>query len=132
MAKLAPRTGSLHCYRDPAELAEQTATALAELITTVTETGRPFRVALSGGSTPQRLYRLLAKMDLPWDSIHWFWGDERNVPHDHGESNYRMVREALLDRVPVPPETVFPVPIQVDDPAKAARDYDQILRDEAE
>lgn len=59
-----------------------------------------FHVALSGGSTPKRLFGLLAAMGkdaLPWDRIHLWWGDERNVPPDHEKSNYRMTKQALLD-----------------------------------
>lgn len=87
-----------------------------------------FRVALSGGSTPKRLYELLSAEDLPWSQIEWFWGDERNVPHEDADSNFRMVREALLDRVAVPEANIFPVPVDVSDPAGAARGYDQTLQ----
>jgi 6-phosphogluconolactonase len=65
-----------------------------------------FTMALAGGSTPRGLYRLLADAGqpyrgrLPWEAIHLFFGDERPVPPDHPDSNYRMAREALLDRVP--------------------------------
>ena len=65
-----------------------------------------FSVALSGGTTPRTLYERLAappyRDSFPWDRTHWFWGDERFVPHDDPRSNYRMVREALLSRVPIP------------------------------
>ena len=70
------------------------------------EANRQFAVALSGGSTPRRLYELLSgppyREAFPWARTHWFWGDERFVPHDSPESNYRMVREAMLARAPVP------------------------------
>lgn len=87
-----------------------------------------FRVSLSGGSTPQRLYRALVRSGLDLTKVHWFWGDERNVPHDHSESNYRMVAEALLNPGEVPLSTVFGVPVDQDDPAKAARQYESTLR----
>ena len=87
-----------------------------------------FRVSLSGGSTPQRLYQALVRSGLDLTKVHWFWGDERNVPHDHSESNYRMVAEALLNPGEVPPSTVFAVPVDQDDPAKAARQYESTLR----
>ena len=93
----------------------------------VAERGR-CTVSLSGGSTPKGLYRLLAGRDLPSDRIEWFWGDERNVPPDHSESNFRMVREALLDHVSVPPENIHPVPIDSADPASAAHRYEAVLR----
>lgn len=59
-----------------------------------------FHVALSGGSTPKKLFELLAakgRAAAPWDQIHLWWGDERNVPPDHEKSNYRMTKQALLD-----------------------------------
>jgi len=66
-----------------------------------------FAIALSGGSTPKGVYSLLAEAnDLPWDKIHFFFGDERDVPPTDPESNYRMANESLLSRVPVPPGNV--------------------------
>lgn len=85
-------------------------------------------ISLSGGSTPKRMYELLAESDLPWDRLHLFWGDERNVPHDHADSNYRMVREAWLNQVAVPQSNVHPVPVDVGDPATAAKQYDREIR----
>jgi len=74
----------------------------------------PFRVSLSGGSTPKTLYGLLASDDFrkrfPWPKVEWYWGDERFVPYDHLESNFRMTREAMLSKAPVPPENIHPVP----------------------
>lgn len=71
-------------------------------------------VALSGGSTPKLLYQMLAAPPLrdtvPWARIHWFWGDERFVPPDDPKSNFRMVREAMLNTAPVPPANIHPVP----------------------
>ena len=73
-----------------------------------------FRVSLSGGSTPKTLYTLLAsdafRERFPWHRVSWYWGDERFVPHDHPDSNYRMTREAMLAKAPVPPENIHPVP----------------------
>jgi len=60
-----------------------------------------FYAGLSGGNTPRELYRRLQPNDLPWDTVDLFFGDERCVPRDHELSNFRMVRESLLDRVPV-------------------------------
>ena len=88
-----------------------------------------FRVSLSGGSTPRRVYEMLAERDLPWDLIHLFWGDERNVPYDHADSNFAMVRTTLLSKVDIPQENIHPVPVDVQSPAKAAEQYDQILQD---
>jgi 6-phosphogluconolactonase len=91
----------------------------------------PFRVSLSGGSTPKTLYGLLAsdafRQRFPWRRVFWYWGDERFVPYDHPESNYRMTREAMLDKAPVPPENIHPVPFG-DSPDAAARSYEQTLQ----
>lgn len=68
-----------------------------------------FRIALAGGGTPERVYERLAALDLDWAAWHVWWSDEREVPPDHGDSNERMARRALLDRVPVPEEQVHPL-----------------------
>src|SRR6187551_3667389 len=66
-----------------------------------------FTISLAGGETPRHLYELLATTpDIDWPRVHVFWGDERCVPPDHAESNYRMAREALLAHVPIVPEHV--------------------------
>jgi 6-phosphogluconolactonase len=95
--------------------ADAVAVRAAELLTATLATTRgPAAVCLSGGSTPKRLYTLLAtpawRARIPWERVHWFWGDERCVPHDHPDSNYGMTRAALLDSVNVPPANVHPVP----------------------
>lgn len=91
----------------------------------------PFRVSLSGGSTPKTLYGLLASDEFagrfPWHSVSWFWGDERFVAHDHPDSNYRMARQAMLDKAPVPPQNIHPVPVD-GTPDSAARRYEQTLQ----
>jgi 6-phosphogluconolactonase len=89
-----------------------------------------FRVSLSGGSTPKTLYELLASDEFshrfPWQQVSWYWGDERFVPHDHPESNYRMVREAMLAKAPVPPDNIHPIPTD-GTPEDAARRYEGTL-----
>jgi len=90
-----------------------------------------FIVALSGGSTPRDTYRQLATEALvsrvTWSRVQVLWGDERCVPPDHAESNYRMARETLLDRVPVPAANVHRIHGE-DDPATAAGVYEATLR----
>ena len=79
---------------------------------------------------PRALYSLLAsKPDIPWDKICIFWGDERHVPPDHPESNYRMANEALLSKVPVLPENIFRIHAEEKDAAAAALQYEQALKD---
>lgn len=92
---------------------------------------RKFAVALSGGSTPKTLYELLASPEfrdrVPWGRILWFWGDERFVPHDDPDSNYRMAWDAMLSRAPIPRENIFPVPTD-GDPDAAAAQYETTLK----
>ena len=89
-------------------------------------------VALSGGSTPKGVYQLLAapafRTRVRWGDIHFFWGDERHVPPDHPESNYRMAVEAMLSKVPVPPANVHRVRSELADADRAAREYEEKIR----
>ena len=72
-----------------------------------------FVVALSGGSTPRRMFELLARAPFAsrvnWSRVHVVWGDERCVPPTNPESNFRMAREALLDQVPLPAANIHRV-----------------------
>jgi 6-phosphogluconolactonase len=96
---------------------------------TIPGAGR-FTVALSGGNTPRGVYSLLAEQHrstLPWDKIFIFFGDERHVPPDHSDSNYRTARESLLSKVPIPEQNVFRVHAEL--PADLAADqYEHELR----
>ncbi len=90
-----------------------------------------FTVALSGGSTPRALYELLADQffdQIPWSNIHFYWSDERHVPPDHPDSNYRIANEAMLSRVPVSPANVHRV-ISEKPAADAARDYENTIKE---
>lgn len=92
-----------------------------------------FHVALSGGSTPKGLFTLLAKGDtlpqtIPWSQIQIWWSDERHVPPDHPDSNYKMAYEILLARAPIPPENIHRVRAELPDASHAARAYEQELR----
>lgn len=90
-----------------------------------------FSIALSGGSTPKTVYELLTDKAfsryVDWEHTHIFWGDERCVPPDHIDSNYRMARLALLDNVPLPVSNIHRMKGELD-PAQAAADYEQTLR----
>jgi 6-phosphogluconolactonase len=90
-----------------------------------------FRVALSGGSTPKRMFELLAEApfrdQVDWKSVEVFWGDERCVGPDDPESNYRMAREAVLSRVPIPPAQIHRIEAERPDRDGAARDYEATL-----
>lgn len=92
-----------------------------------------FSVALAGGSTPKGLYTLLASDEsfsqrIPWANTHVFFGDERCVPPDHADSNYRMARESLLSRVAIPAENIHRMRGEDPDPAAAAASYERELR----
>jgi 6-phosphogluconolactonase len=90
-----------------------------------------FAFCLSGGSTPKRLYELLAQPPLigrmPWDRVHLFFGDERFVPRDHKDSNYRMADQAMISHVPIPPGNVHGMPVD-GTPDEAAQLYEHTLQ----
>ncbi len=92
----------------------------------------PFSVCLAGGSTPKRLYQLLA--ELPPDTIDWtrvvlIWGDERNVSIDDDQSNYRMVRENLIDHIAIPAENVLGMPDPGGTASDVAAQYEILLKE---
>ena len=109
-------------------VAQHIVTSAAEAISS---RGR-FTLALAGGSTPRAAYSRLAAGDWQlatgdWRLVHILWGDERSVPPDDFRSNYRMAKEALLDRVPIPADQIHRIRGE-DDPEKAAADYERELR----
>lgn len=90
-----------------------------------------FTIALSGGSTPKSMYTLIAanaSAALPWERMFFFFGDERHVPPDSPESNFRMANESLLSKVPVPAANIFRIPTENPDAAGAAETYEETLR----
>jgi 6-phosphogluconolactonase len=113
---------------DPEALAQRVAGWICELARAASGS---FTIALSGGSTPRRLYQILAgaafREAMPWDRIHWFWGDDRFVPWDHPDSNYGMAREAMLAHVPAPPGNVHGIPT-TGPLAEAAGAYEKALK----
>ena len=120
-------------YADPEALARHAADwLLAWASATAAKEGQRFSVCLSGGSTPKRLYELLAAAPrrdaFPWAHTHWFWGDERFVPPDDRLSNYRMVREAMFDHVPAPAANIHPIPTLGVTPEQSARAYERELQ----
>ncbi len=113
-------------------LAREAAQRFVALATQAVETRGRFSVALSGGSTPERLYRLLAeeryRVLVPWAQCHLFWADERCVPPDDPGSNYRMANEAWIQHVPIPPENVHRIRGELE-PKAAAQVYAHELVD---
>jgi 6-phosphogluconolactonase len=123
--------GQIRVYKDPEELALKAARAFARLADQYVIGGGRFSVALSGGSTPKAMLSLLSadpfRETVPWGSIYFFWGDERCVPPDHQDSNYRMASEALLSKVPVPKENIFRIPAEMENAQSAAEEYELTL-----
>ena len=95
-----------------------------------------FTIALAGGSTPKGLFAMLAappfRNQLDWTRIRFFWGDERHVPPDHADSNYRMAHEALLRHLPISAAQVHRVPSELPDAQAAADQYEAALREQFE
>jgi 6-phosphogluconolactonase len=118
---------------DVEETARIAAGQLASLARKITAEGKPFHVALSGGSGPRLLFQTLAAEPFagitPWRSIHFFWADERNVPPSHPDSNYSLARELLLSRVPVPPANIHRIPTGDGTAIEAADHYQHTLRE---
>ena len=121
--------GRIEISPDPLALAHHAASWMNKLALAA---NGPFRVSLSGGSTPKTLYGLLASDEFrarfPWPRVSWYWGDERFVPYDHPDSNYRMTRDAMLAKAPVPAENIHPVPTD-GTPEDAARRYERTLQE---
>ena len=112
---------------DPETVARAAAGEFVRLARKPHAKGQAFRVALSGGSTPRRTYEILAEAPfrdmVDWKRVHFFWGDERCVPPDHSDSNYRMALEALLSRVPASPARIHRIEAERTDADAAAREY---------
>ena len=120
---------NLEVYEDPQQLAEAAARDFAARAEAATSALGRFTVALAGGSTPKATYEALARNysgELEWGGVHAFFGDERTVPPDHEDSNYRMARDALLSRVPV--GSVHRMRGELP-PAEAAAAYERELRE---
>ncbi len=112
---------------NPTELAEAAAERFVDIVKERQSAAGTVRVALSGGSTPRALFNLLAsdrfRSEIDWGQIDIFWGDERTVPPDDKDSNYRMARETLLSKVPIPDEHVHRIRCELE-PDAAASDYE--------
>jgi 6-phosphogluconolactonase len=105
------------------EFARVAAERIGQVIDAATARGARAQVALAGGHTPRGVYRALAQLRLPWNRVEIYFGDERAVPPDDPQSNYRMAREALLDAVPIPAGQIHRMPAERADVEAAAADY---------
>ena len=116
--------------RDPGAVAVAAADRIVAAARNAIRRRGVFRIALSGGSTPLRVYRLLIRPPrvdaVDWSRAEFFWGDERNVPPDHRDSNYGLAKRALLDRLPgVRAGAVHRMPAEREDLEAAARSYQE-------
>jgi 6-phosphogluconolactonase len=125
---MPPTPAHIEAAADAEALAHRAAEWIAGI---AAESRGRFAICLSGGSTPRRLYQLLAQPPfrdrMPWSRVHWFWGDERFVAWDHPDSNYGMVRAALLTQAPIAIENIHGIATN-GTPAEAARGYERQLK----
>jgi 6-phosphogluconolactonase len=113
---------------DPAALAK---TAAERILARIAANRGRVAICLTGGSSPQKLYQLLAtapwRTEIPWDRVHWFIGDERFVSPDDPLNNMRMARQAFLDSC-APAANIHPIPTDTANPDEAARRYERVLQ----
>jgi 6-phosphogluconolactonase len=113
---------------EAAELPSRAAEKLADILCEAVRSGGRACIALAGGTTPRAVHEALATLpDIPWEHVHVFFGDERCVPAEHPDSNYRMAKESLLDRVPIPSSQIHRPDADRADRDAAARAYEAIL-----
>ncbi|UYQ91913.1 6-phosphogluconolactonase [Chitinophaga horti] len=122
----------LHIAKDATQLSENLAAWTCNYILETLQEKELFTFVLSGGSTPKLLYNLLAKEPyaqmIPWNRLHFFWGDERAVPYSDDRNNARMACETLLDKVGVPPENIHVMRTDIE-PQAAALEYELLLQE---
>jgi len=121
-------------FADKDGLSRYVADRFFELAAHRHQQGLPFTVALAGGSTPELMYKLLAASNhenqtlIDWKQVYFFFGDERSVPADAPESNFRLAKETLFSHVDLPVKNIFRMPAEFPDHDDAARQYEAILR----
>jgi 6-phosphogluconolactonase len=124
----------IEVFADVAALTLAAARRFAQLAKNAIKDHGIFAVALSGGSTPKMLYRLMAtdqviRSTIPWSKIHFFFGDERHVPPDHADSNFRMANQAMLQSLKAEQLHVHRVFGELSGAAEAAEQYEMDLRE---
>ncbi len=121
----------LHISKEKETLNQELAKYIADLIAEVLTTKDRFTLVLSGGSTPKQLYQILAaepyKSSIPWQKIHFFWGDERFVPFEDDRNNAKMAFEELLDKVDVQSSQIHIMKTEID-PEESVLDYTNVLK----
>src|SRR5688572_15886779 len=123
---------NLHTYKNVDELSQEVAGWMDSYIREMIAARGRFTLALSGGSTPQKLHKVLAsspfKEKIDWSKIHFFWGDERAVPFDDERNNAKMAFDSLLNYVPVKKDQIHLMRTDIE-PEAAAREYEAILHE---
>ena len=130
---MAAENQNIQIVADAEAMSKAAAEVIVEHIRETLKTRDVYSIALSGGSTPRRLHALLAgdavfRDQIPWERVHFFWGDERHVPPDHPDSNYRMADDTLLSKAPIPAANIHRIRAENPDAEKAAADYEQEIR----
>jgi 6-phosphogluconolactonase len=127
---IAAGSTKVRVFSDREEMSRAAAEQVVALSRSAKASGR-FALALSGGSTPARLYSLLGappyRDAIDWPSLHLFWADERCVPPDHPESNFKLVRDSLLSKVALPGGNIHRIMGEAG-PERAAREYEESIR----
>ncbi|HEY4223800.1 MAG TPA: 6-phosphogluconolactonase [Myxococcota bacterium] len=117
-----------HVFAQTDALASELVRLTAEVAGDAVTARGIFSVALTGGSAATTLYPVLAQAALPWNKVHVFFGDERCVPPEHADSNYKLAQETFLSRVPVPEANIHRIRGEIA-PADAAAEYERVLVD---
>lgn len=124
-------SSEIRVFADAQALSAAAAQRIVELAHAAIQARGAFHLALSGGSTPRLLYARLASPSvaprIDWNKVHIYFGDERSVPPDHPDSNYRMAREAMLESLPIPPTQIHRLPGESADLERAAQGYAALL-----
>ncbi|MBX5493115.1 MAG: 6-phosphogluconolactonase [Chloroflexi bacterium] len=127
-----PQSPSVHVAPTLEALSQDAADYIVQTVTAAVAARGRCMLALSGGSTPRRTHELLAQPPrrdaVPWTALHVFWGDERCVPSEHADSNYRMAVETMLAHVPIPREQIYRVPTEEGPAPIVAALYERVLR----
>lgn len=122
----------IYSYETVEQMNEAVVTSILDKITGALRERNAFHIALAGGSTPKSVYELMASEKFqklfPWDKMHFYFGDERCVPADHADSNYRMASQALLSKVPIPQDNVHPILVDVQNISASAERYADELK----
>jgi len=119
----------LHCVtlENPEAVVHEAAKRILHLVATAQEAKRDFHFVLSGGTTPKRLYRILADANISWDHVHFFWGDERCVHLDHTDSNYKMAHDTFLSKINVSASHVHRLQGEIAPPL-SAHNYEKTIQ----